>query len=459
MSADAATHLVLRWWREAVAGAVSLATAFVLVQAHDDSFGLPASESVGSPRASTSDPPLRPAAAPQIGAEIQSFPASRRQERAVRDALGEQSAALRHDDRVAYVATWSDHSSRSRQRAQSVYANLAALRLRHISLQLVRGSIHRVVPTTPHAAQHRDWTASILSRFSLWRDSRPQRFELTYEFVWRRGHVRVRSIETAPFEREPSWLQGQLTVKRAAQMVVVGHSTDAVKAMTRQLSRARRDVLAVTGAWADHLVVRLPRAIGQAERTLGSGPGGMNAVAAVATTVDGSTSRHAEAMIVTNPEIWSGLSSTGLRLVLTHELAHAATAASSADTDAWVVEGFADYVAFEAFPMALHVTAGPALRDIHRNGYPDQLPANGDFSTAHRRQVPYAQSWVVWRTLAQHHGDQALLDFYAAMVDHPRRLDANLRTALGTTEAQLTHRWVRELERLCHLHRGIPAPR
>ncbi|MEJ7741944.1 MAG: hypothetical protein WKF73_04985 [Nocardioidaceae bacterium] len=442
------------WWLGGLIVVVSLVTALAVPLTQGEDFRLFAFRSGVSPPPSSD---LTSGVAAQ--SEFQHPHASRRERKAVREVLGGQQAALARDDRFSYVSTWSHRPDRSRQQAKATYANLTALGLRDINLRLVPGSIDALVPAVLEVVKKRALTASVRLRSSLATDSRAQRFELTYTFVSRPGRIRVRSIETAALDHEPSWLQGRLTVIRAPRIVVVGHDKSTAVTMARQLSKARRQVQAVTGAWPETLMLLLPRNIDQAERALGSGPGGIDGVAAVATTVDGSVNGNSDAMIVMNPEIWPRLSSAGVRLLLAHETAHAATGASTVTTDSWIVEGFADYVAFEAVPMPLRFSAGSALREIGRNGYPDQLPTDTDFATTQRRLVPYAQAWVVWRTIAEQHGEETLVDFYEAMIGHPQRLVTNLRSKLGTTEAQLTKQWLNELERLSTLHRSAPAPR
>src|SRR4029077_20228361 len=75
--------------------------------------------------------------------------------------------------------------------------------------------------------------------------------------------------------------------------------------------------------------------------------------------------------IAINPHNWPTLSSLGHRIVLTHELTHVAT---RADTNAcmptWLVEGFADYVAYQQSSLPVRIIASELGVDVHAGRVP-----------------------------------------------------------------------------------------
>ncbi len=446
MSPRAATVVSPRRWLAgvAVAGCLIAGSGVALTHGERVLAGLPS-------HANVLPPSSEPGSTPGDASRHRSSGVSGRDRRALRDVLRDQQEALARGDRAAYVATWLHDRSGSRQQAEATYANITALGLTDVQLRLLPGGVDAVAPTPSGSTQSRAWTASVRLLSSLDRGSSRQRYDLTYTFADDGAETRIQSIEVAAVGREPTWLQGRLTVIRTPRVMVVGHDKHTVASLSRQLTKARRDVRAVIGSWPRRLLLVAPRNLRQWERGLGIWPGQYDDVAAVTTTVDGAIGSEAPVMIVLNPGILPRLHDLGVSLVLAHEIVHAATGAVTVDTAAWIVEGFAEYVAFKAVPLPVRFSAGSALREVRHHGLPDQLPTDVDFATPQTQIVAYAQSWVLCRTIAHQYGERALVDFYEAMLRKPNRLGASLRSVLGTTEHRLTQRWSVELQRLSSL--------
>lgn len=379
--------------------------------------------------------------------------------RVLRGVLREQQDALSHQDRAGYVSAWVTDRARSRERAQSTYANITALGLSDLRLRLVSGRVAQVVRPLGRRTAPSSWSASVRFESALHRRGGVHEVEVSYTFATTDAGTRIQSIRAGAVGREPIWLQGRLRVIRTPEATVAGHDGDTVAMLSRQLTKVRRDVHAVTGPMRAQLVLFAPHNVGQWERALDVGPGDYDGLAALTTTLGSPTDADPPIMIALNPDIEPHLVNLGVQVLLAHELTHALTGAVTIDTPAWVVEGFAEYVAFEAVPLPARLSAGVALREVRRNGMPRQLPTDGDFASDTSREVAYAQSWALCRVIARQYGEQALVAWYRAMLRAPDRLDENLRSQLGTTQEQLIQRWTDELRRLLSAHQSGQAQR
>ena len=136
-------------------------------------------------------------------------------------------------------------------------------------------------------------------------------------------------------------------------------------------------------------------------------------------------------------------------MVLAHEVTHALTGAATVDMPLWLAEGFADYVAISAVNVPVRVSARLALRSAARSGVPKQLPRQAAFGlTGSQLEASYELAWLAVRSIAERHGDAALLSFYRRVVAEPSKLEAAARAELGIGIEQVTQQWRRDLRRL-----------
>lgn len=126
---------------------------------------------------------------------------------------------------------------------------------------------------------------------------------------------------------------------------------------------------------------------------------------AVTTDVVGSTVRVRAAT-------WEGLSPEGRQAVLTHELVHVATAdLTTARTPAWLVEGFAEAVAWrDVRSLPDRVVAEELAREVRAHRLPTSLPTERDFTT--RPAQAYQESWLAVDLLLRRIGAARLLQLY-----------------------------------------------
>lgn len=198
------------------------------------------------------------------------------------------------------------------------------------------------------------------------------------------------------------------------------------------------------------LVLVLPRTAAQAATYLGRDESSLAGLAAVTTTlaVTGGAHRPAGARtrVVINPPAFARLSALGRRVVLAHEAAHVATrAVTSARTPLWLVEGFADWVAYRSEHVAVDEAAAELLSSVRAGRALRQLPTRAQLvQPGPGRAAAYEGAWLACRLIARRWGASALVDLYR---HSGAGQSAALRTALRTSTPVLTALWRDELRR------------
>ncbi|MGY4911094.1 hypothetical protein [Micromonospora aurantiaca (nom. illeg.)] len=110
------------------------------------------------------------------------------------------------------------------------------------------------------------------------------------------------------------------------------------------------------------------------------------------------------------------------RMVLRHEIAHSmmtprtdlAAVDEFSKLDEWVVEGFAEYVAFHGRPLGASERTAQA-RKLVRDGWNGTLPGNGDWDDPGRLSFHYWLGHTAMNHLAEKHGEPKLFRFVEAV--------------------------------------------
>jgi hypothetical protein len=201
----------------------------------------------------------------------------------------------------------------------------------------------------------------------------------------------------------------------------------------------------VLPGWRRGLVVEVPSSPDALDETLGAAPGEYAAIAAVTTSVDGSTSPTTPVHVFVNPDVFGSLKAEGAQVVMSHEATHVASDAVRSRAPLWLLEGFADYVALRDVDLPLSVTAGQIIRQVRKDGAPRQLPAAADFDTQTTHLgAAYEAAWLACRLLARSGGEQNLVALYRR-ASRGDAVDAVLRDLYGFGEKEFTRRWRSEL--------------
>jgi hypothetical protein len=104
---------------------------------------------------------------------------------------------------------------------------------------------------------------------------------------------------------------------------------------------------------------------------------------------------------------------------------------------AWVVEGFAEYVAYR-FDQALGDQQ--VHRDLAEEEFNGELPGQ-DFEAGYSVSANYALSYLANRFIAEKGGEEALFEFVVDHYRHPTNLDQQLQKAVGMNESEFQTAW------------------
>lgn len=246
----------------------------------------------------------------------------------------------------------------------------------------------------------------------------------------------------------PIWLGGPIQVARRGRVVVV-----AVRGPGAQPwpARGQAAIAAVRsrlrGAWSGPLIIEVPATRQAFERSLGVADGSYAYIGAVAWP-RGDNRQTAAVHVVVNPQVVAGLSAEGIAVLLAHEATHVATRSVHSAAPTWLIEGFADYVAYAAYPATEEAALVPLRRRIRGGWLPEALPSEADFrASAGELDLAYAQSWSLCRLLAERYGAARLERFYR-VVGAGTDVGAALDTEFGLSTERLVQVWRHELRRL-----------
>jgi hypothetical protein len=196
-----------------------------------------------------------------------------------------------------------------------------------------------------------------------------------------------------------------------------------------------RDV--VPGVDSD-LTIISPRTQALAADLVGREQRAIAPIAAVTTTIDGGTSTAR--VIVLNPGQFDTMDARAAQVVVSHEAAHLLTGAVGTDGEAWVTEGFADFVALHDDDAPLSLSAGQALRRVKEDGAPKALPSPDDFGGGKHLGAVYEAAWMVFRMLGERHSDRVIVAFYRDVLSGTD-VRAAVPRAFDVSVAELTEQW------------------
>jgi len=359
-------------------------------------------------------------------------------------------AALDGRSRARLLAV-AGTTDRARAWAGEIHRNLDLLHARDVALRYVAERRGTLVSRSGQAASFIGdvevrWTPGRRSGYAP-RLTSPVTVPMRFVDDGRR--VTITGLAPVGDDALPVWLAGPLNVSAVpgAVCVGVGHGdVPAVRTLVRTAVREVRDVIPPT----QPVAVVVPSDAQQAGSMLGSSASDLSQIAAVTSTVDGSSDARAPVQVVLNPAVFDALGPRGAQVVITHEVTHAVTGATEAPMPLWVAEGFADFVALHDGRIPLRVAAQQILSEVERHGPPAKLPSRSDFSaSAAALGTTYEAAWLVFRLLADRHGDVAIVSFYQRVLDGAPVAKA-LRAEFGIGVPALTRAWGDYLDRLAH---------
>jgi hypothetical protein len=257
---------------------------------------------------------------------------------------------------------------------------------------------------------------------------------------------------TSQVQPLPLWWLEPIAVERSDDATaLVGSALHSdrpwARAADTAVTKIRPQLGAVDHGWSGTLVVEVAGTTANYERVLGVPPGSYGQIAA-ATWPEGGNLARAPLRIVVNSATAAKLSDVGLQLLLAHEATHVATHSVDSPAPLWAIEGFADYVAYQAYPEARKAAAAPLLARVRDGRGPSTLPDPDRFRAAKDRlDLAYAEAWLACRYVAERYSPAQLNQLYQQL-DSGTRLDAATRLVLDISAAQFVSGWRRYLSAL-----------
>lgn len=351
---------------------------------------------------------------------------------AVQRVLDARAAAVHNRDEQAFLATVDDRDSAFVDRQRSLFGSLSAVPFSSFGYELGRGpgrtgdgtweppevtlryQISDYDPTAVSLRQHDTFTL------------RDGRWLLADDDL---GPVLAGGPQNGGGAGEPTqpaiWDLGAVSVVRGDRSLVIGTgSPDRLRDIATETDRDIPDITAVWGPdWAQRALVVVPSTTAQFVALTGQhgDVSKLEAVQSAEQRGDAGAEETTGNRITINPEPYGALSSAGRRVVVTHELTHVATRASTgAQTPLWLAEGFADYVGFLRSGIPVPDVTTELRGALVTGGLPPHLPVDGDFAVGSAQPaVAYEESWLACRLIVRTGDQAALVAFYRAVGQQP----------------------------------------
>jgi hypothetical protein len=373
---------------------------------------------------------------------------------ALQALLDRRSAAVRNKDKAAFMADIDRADSAFVKRQEQEYENLIRLPFSEFRYQLEQlAQYDSLVPVGLRERYHavvRAAAVNVVYRIEGV-DDRPVAAPWVPIFglvgtSWRMVATAVDTSLPLGTNSQP-WEAGPIGVARNGRVVAVLSADDMGRAdaLLRMSESALDQVAKVRkGSWAGRILVIAVQDSRLFDGYFADSPDRISQVAAVAVPNYSQvlswnrSASYAATRIVFNPHEL-GTDDAEMAHVLAHEFAHAAMGpVTTRNTPLWLVEGFAEYVAYAG--------RRPSDAFLHRvlaDAKTNSLPTN---STFYSDSLNYVLGWLACRMIAEQFGEAKLVALYDAF-NGPLSESAVLSQVLGVDEATLTSRWASYVER------------
>lgn len=370
-------------------------------------------DAVASPSASPPAASPQPSSSPTVDASVLRL-------QALDEVLAARSAAILARDRAAWLATVDAAATEFAAQQAAVFDNLGQVPLAQWRYEFAGEGPY--LPTERRQALGpRAWVARVVLVYRLAdADQADVRREEYLTLVQRDGRWLVADDGDGGSATE-LWDLGPVQVARGARSLVLGTADAAtLEEYVTEVDEAATRVDQVWGQeWPRTVVVQVPR--DQAEMALlllRSDEAGLDQIAAVTTGELGLDQPGTSAdRVIVNPAGFAQLGPLGREVVLTHEITHVATrATTTSEVPIWLSEGFADYVAYAGTGLSRDVVAADVLEKVRAGTGPAALPTGSDFDPAVTDiAAAYSGSWLAAELVARTYGQDALVAFYRAV--------------------------------------------
>ena len=331
---------------------------------------------------------------------------------------------------------------RGRTDLRTAVANVRALGLRDVQVRYLAPSTTTMSAPEDERFGPAAWLADVQVS---WRqpgvDERPAL--LTVPMVFSGDGKDQRFVSFAPQEADhvPIWLLTRLFVVRAPHSVAVAPSPARARRLSAYAERAVATVRRTVPQWRSRLLVQEAPDQRVFQVAAGLPVEQARAVAAVTTTPDGSGDPDARGQVYVNPRLYDPLGHDGRQIVISHESAHVALGAATAQMPLWLSEGTADWIALRYSTIPMSRLASQVLGWVRSSGGPRELPGPSAFDGSDKRiGAWYEAAWLAVKRIADTYGADRLLRFYRA-TERAGRTDRAFPDVLGTSEGAFTRDW------------------
>jgi hypothetical protein len=369
--------------------------------------------------------------------------------------LAERAQAVLQRDRTGWLATVDPRAAEFAAQQEAVFDNLA-----HVPLADWRYDYVGQGPALPADRQQTlgpdAWVARVVLAYQLQPAPGTDVGEVRreqYLTLVRRGPRWQVAADTDGASAPDLWDLAPVQVAHGKRSLVLGTAdVEELRRYAQETDDAARHVDQVWGtAWPRTVVVMVPRTQTEMARLLlRDSETGLEQIAAVTTGEIGMDEQGTSAdRVIINPAGFAQLGPLGRRVVLSHEITHVATRATTTqDVPIWLSEGFADYVAYRDTGLSRAVIAQDLLDQVRAGQLPAGLPQEGEFDPAHREIAPaYSGAWLANELIARRWGEPAVVELYRAVADGASTETA-VQQVLGTDQATFTEQWRAYLEDL-----------
>jgi hypothetical protein len=375
---------------------------------------------------------------------------------AARDAalgalLDRRAAAVKAKDKTAFMADVDQSDPTVVKREQQLYDNLSKIPFAELRYELLPWRkdaqlfLSKSVRDRFHQAAH---VGAVVVHYRIQGiDSKSVTAPWLPVFAYVGGHWKI-GAETAdknlPYGANgQAWdAAGAIQVQRSARVVAVLSADDSDRGpYLLQLAEKALDRLALTrpGGWDGKVFVTAVQDKRIFDTYFADSPERVAQVAAIAVPYydrvpDWTGSPvYAATRIVFNPQELSAQPEE-LAHDLTHEFAHAAMGpVTSGNTPRWLVEGFAEYAAYNGISVPA-AWVKRALGDLDVSG---GLPTDEAFYGEPRN---YVGAWLLCKMIAEKYGQAKLIKLYEGFQRESSAITV-IQESLGTDQSTLETQW------------------
>jgi hypothetical protein len=367
---------------------------------------------------------------------------------AVRALLERRGTAVRARDRAAFLADIHGHDGAFQRRQEVTYDNLVKLGLSELTYTLEPRGDNGTIPAAMRTRYNDEAVAlAVTMQYKVEGvDSKAVAVPWVPIVAPVDGRwliVGEASGKDLPFGLNgQAWDAGPITVVRGRRVVAVLSADDADRgSFLLQLAEAALDRVAAVrnGGWDGKVLVTAVQEQRIFDTYFADSPERVAEVAAIAVpyydrVLDWHSGGHyATTRIVFNPQELTAQPQE-LGHDLTHEFTHAAMGpVTTGYTPRWLVEGFAEYVAYKSQP----VSASGLKRVLGEVRTEAGLPPDDTFYDDPHN---YLAGWMACKMIAEKYGEAKLVTLYEAY-QNPVTASKALGDVLGTSPEQLNADW------------------